>query len=61
MARFIATVELSYDEGADPVEIHNLLADALERCRQESMLSDPQNENVACNWLGVIDVEEVSP
>lgn len=61
MPRMIATVEMMYDEGADPKQVHDLLFNALEHCRQENMLSDPEDDEVSCGWIDVIAVEETMP
>lgn len=58
MPRMIATVELYYDGPIPAKDVQELLASAIEHCRQENMLSDPEDDEIACEWVDVIAVEE---
>lgn len=57
MPRFVATIELNYDGPVHPHSVSSLLANALEHCRQENMLSDPEDDQVSCGWVDVTQVE----
>lgn len=61
MPRMIATVELSYDGPVHPNTVQSLLANAIEHCRQENMLSDPEDDSVSCNWADVTTIERGNP
>ena len=59
MPRFVATVTLAYDGVITPQDVQELLASTLEHCRQESMLSDPHDDEQSCDWIDVVRVEDV--
>jgi hypothetical protein len=53
LVHLTATIELQYTEGASPVQVRDLLFSALEHCRQENMLDDPEDLEVSCNWVSI--------
>lgn len=57
--RFTATIELAYNGPLSRQQVLHLLSSTLEHCRQESMLSDPENLDLACEQVEVIEVTEV--
>lgn len=60
MPKFIATVELCYDGDIPLQDVQELLAGAIEHCRQENMLSRGADDEVSCDWIDVTHTE-VSP
>ncbi len=59
MSLLIATVALQYTGGVNRQDIQELLENALEHCRQESMLTpDPASDTQSCDWVSVRHIEE---